>query len=157
VLRGKWSKEAWRQIEPEIPKLLAAMKETRSDMVLGSRFLAASGYRSTAGRRLGTRLFSSIVSALCGARITDATSGFRAWNRRAMRILAKQYPEDYPEVEAILIAQRAGLRIAEVPVRMQERTAGRSSLGIWEVVTYLIKVPLAMLMNLVRKRDPQSS
>jgi len=140
----------------EIPKLLAALQQNGSDMVLGSRFLDRDGYQSTAGRRLGIVLFSWILSALCGTRITDATSGFRAWNRRAIRILAKQYPEDYPEVEAILMLHRANLRISEVPVKMRERAAGESSIGSLEAFAYMIKVPLAILMNLLRKRTPSS-
>lgn len=135
----------------EISKLLAAMEQNGSDMVLGSRFLGTDGYQSTPGRRLGIRFFSWILSALCGTRITDATSGFRAWNRRAIRILAKESPEDYPEVETILMMHQANLRISEVAVRMTERAAGRSSMGTWQAITYMIKVPLAILMNLVRK------
>ena len=124
-------------------------------MVLGSRFLIAGGYRSTAGRRLAIRFFSWTLSALVGSPFTDATSGFRAWNRRAIRVLAKEYPEDYPEVEAIVKLHQAGLRISEVPVQMLERTAGRSSIGAWEAITYMIKVPLALLMNLLRGHKPE--
>lgn len=134
----------------EIAKLLDGMRQTGADMVLGSRFLGEAGYRSTAGRRFAIRCFSWAVSAMAGTHITDATSGFRAWNRRAIAVLANDYPEDYPEVEAILRLHRAGLRIAEVPVRMAERAAGRSSIGAWEAITYLVKVPLALLMNLLR-------
>lgn len=140
----------------EIAKLLEAMRERESDMILGSRFLDRGGFQTTTSRRLGVRFFSWILSALCRARITDATSGFRAWNRRAIQILANRYPEDYPEVEAILILHQANLRIGEVAVNMRERAMGRSSIGAIEAVTYMIKVPLAILMNLVRKRAPQT-
>ena len=140
----------------EIAKLLAAMDENDSDMVLGSRFLNFDGFQSTPGRRLGIRFFSRILSKLCHATITDATSGFRAWNQRAIRLLAKNYPEDYPEVEAILMLHRANLRISEVPVKMAARVAGESSIGTSEAFKYMIKAPLAILMSLLRKREPQS-
>ena len=140
----------------EISKLLEAMRERESDMVLGSRFLDRGGFQTTTSRRLGVRFFSWILSALCRTRITDATSGFRAWNRRAIQILANHYPEDYPEVEALLMLHQANLRISEVAVNMRERTMGRSSIGAIEAITYMIKVPLAILMNLVCKRAPQS-
>jgi len=139
----------------EISTLLAALEQSGSDMVLGSRFLAEGGYQSTAGRRLAIRFFSWTLSALVGSPFTDATSGFRAWNRRAIRVLAKEYPEDYPEVEAIVKLHQAGLRISEVPVQMLERKAGRSSIGAWEAITYMIKVPLALLMNLLRGHKPE--
>lgn len=135
----------------EIPKLVAALRQGGGDMVIGSRFLSAEGYQSTAGRRLGIRLFSWTLSALCGQRITDATSGFRAWNHRAMERLAGEYPEDYPEVEAILLLHQSGLRIQEVPVRMAQRAAGHSTIGALQTLIFLVKVPLALLMNLIRK------
>ena len=108
----------------EIPALLRRMDAGGVDMVLGSRFAAAGeGFQSTATRRLGIRLFAAMLTALCRQRFTDTTSGFRLWNRRALEMLAADYPEDYPEVEAILRLHHAGLRMAEVPVRMAERTA----------------------------------
>lgn len=139
-----------------ISTLLAAMEQNGSDMVLGSRFLGEGGYQSTTGRRLAIRFFSWTLSALTGVNFTDATSGFRAWNARAIRVLAKDYPEDYPEVEAIVKLHQAGLRISEAPVQMLERTAGRSSIGTWEAITYMIKVPLAVLMHLLGGHKPES-
>ncbi len=137
----------------EISKLLIALQRDVSDMVIGSRFLDGEGYRSTWSRRMGIRFFSGVLSRLCHTRITDATSGFRAWNRRAIEVLASNYPEDYPEVEVILMLHQANLRISEVPVTMRERTAGQSSIGRMEAFTYMIKAPLAILMSLLRKRE----
>lgn len=134
----------------EISKLVLHMKRTGADMVVGSRFLGIRSHRSSLLRRFGNALFSRLLSALCSTRITDATSGFRAWNRRAIQALAKQYPEDYPEVEAILILHQASLCIGEVAVEMAERGAGRSSIGTAEAITYMIKVPLAVFMNVLR-------
>jgi len=137
----------------EIPKLLQVLKETKSDLVIGSRFRERDGYQSTFGRRIGIRLLSWILSALCQIDITDATSGFSALSRRGICLLAKEYPEDYPEVEAIVIMERAGLRITEIPVSMACRQAGRSSIGMLQSISYMIKVPLAIFMNLVRPRS----
>ena len=144
----------------EIPGVVDALSQNQWDMVIGSRFLSnEKGYRSTLGRRLAIRLFSWTLSALCGQRITDATSGFRAWNRSAMELLAEDYPEDYPEVEAVLMLHRAGLRICEVPVRMVKRSAGRSTIGTIRALEFMVKVPLAILMNLIRKprRQPTAA
>lgn len=143
----------------EIPQLLEKMDEAGGaggwDMVLGSRFLATagagSGFQSTATRRLGIRMFSALLTALCGQRFTDTTSGFRIWSRRALELLAEDYPEDYPEVEAILRLHQAGMRMVEVPVRMSERTAGRSTIGAWQTLNFLVKVPLALFMERIRK------
>jgi hypothetical protein len=140
----------------EISKLLHAMSESGSDMVVGSRFLDAEGYQSTPIRRMGIRVFSWMLSALCHVRITDATSGFRIWNRNAIEVLARKYPEDYPEVEAILMLRQANLRVSEVSVNMMPRAGGQSSIGKMEAFSYMIKVPLAILMNLLSKREARS-
>ena len=80
----------------EIRKLLDALRESGCDMVVGSRFRAAGGFKSTATRRMGIRFFSLILSLICGTKITDPTSGFRVYNRRGIRLLAKTYSEDFP-------------------------------------------------------------
>ena len=122
-------------------------------MVVGTRFLGKDGFKSTAARRVGIRFFATLLSMVCRTRITDPTSGFRIMNRRAIRLLSKRYSEDFPEVEALVLAHRAGLRIAEVPVQMSERTAGRSSIGMVKSFLYMLKVPLAIFMNLLRKPE----
>lgn len=137
----------------EISKLLNAIRESGSDMVVGSRFHSAGGFKSTAMRRVGIRFFSVILSAICRTRITDPTSGFRVFNQRCIRLLANTYSEDYPEVEALVVAHRAGLRITEISVEMSERTAGKSSIGSLKSLIYMIKVPLAIFMTLIRKPE----
>ena len=137
----------------EISKLLNALGQSGSDMVVGSRFLQPEGFQSTRSRRVGIQLFSWMLSALCDVKITDPTSGFRIWNRKAIEVLSCNYSEDYPEVEAILILRQANLRISEVPIKMLPRARGRSSIGSMEAFAYMIKVPLAILMNVLRKRE----
>jgi hypothetical protein len=114
----------------DAPRLLAPVLEGAASVVVGSRFLGAGdGHRSTPMRRAGNRLLSRGMSALIGQRITDATSGFRAVDRRATAIFAAEYPRDEVEAEALLVAARHGLVIREVPVRMRPRIAGRSTIG----------------------------
>jgi hypothetical protein len=97
-------------------------------------------------RRIGIRYLSWFLRARCGARVTDPTSGFRAAGRSAIELFAANYPSDYPEPEAIALAVRRGLRIAEVPVRMRAREHGASSINAWRTVYYLLKVTLALLL-----------
>ncbi|MGH9784685.1 MAG: glycosyltransferase family 2 protein [Terriglobia bacterium] len=141
----------------EISKLLNELSQSGSDMVVGSRFLDPEGYQSTRVRRMGIQAFSWMLSALSHGRVTDATSGFRIWNRHAIEVLASEYPEDYPEVEVILLLRQANLRISEVSVNMLPRAGGQSSIGKMEAFSYMIKVPLAILMNLLSKREDRSS
>ncbi len=126
--------------------LLQPICEGAADLVIGSRFLTDGGFRSTAVRRAGIAYLSWFLRLRCGARVTDPTSGFRAANRDAIELFARYYPSDYPEPEAVALARRAGLRIREVPVRMNERAHGRSSIGLWQTLYYLVKVSLALVL-----------
>ena len=83
--------------------------------------------------------------------MTDTTSGFRAVNRRGIALFAADYPHDYPEVEATVMVHRHRLRLREVPVRMRERSAGRSSITAFRSVYYMAKVLLALLVGIFRR------
>jgi glycosyltransferase involved in cell wall biosynthesis len=135
----------------QIPALLAALTGSGLDLVIGSRFLSDDGYRSSAARRAGIGMFARIVSAIVRERVTDPTSGFRAAGRRAIGLFAEAYPHDYPEVEAIVIASRAGLRLGEAHVEMRERQGGRSSITPLRSAYYMVKVLLATLMQVMRQ------
>lgn len=135
----------------QIPRLLAVLTAGEADIVVGSRFLAREGYQSTWVRRMGIFILG-VVSRLVGARITDPTSGYWAVNRRALAVLARSHPDDYPETEALVIASRAGCRVAEVPVIMMARISGQSSISALYSGFYMIKVVLALLVGRLRPR-----
>jgi glycosyltransferase involved in cell wall biosynthesis len=135
------------QHKPEyLDELLRALNtEGAADMVSGSRFLEDPGYKVPLGRRLGNLIFAVVLSRLVRQRITDPTSGFRMTNRR-------DYPHDYPEVEAILMLHHHRLRLHEVPVRMNARGFGRSSIDYPRSAYYMVKVLLAIFVGLFRRR-----
>ena len=124
------------------------------DMVTGSRFLAADGdgYRSSAPRRMGIRIFSAILSKVVGQRVTDPTSGLRMTGRRGIELFARDYPHDYPEVEAVLLMHHHRLVSMEIPVVMRARTGGVSSINSTRSVYYMVKVLLAVVVGLCRAR-----
>jgi glycosyltransferase involved in cell wall biosynthesis len=124
------------------------------NMVTGSRFIdkGAEGFRSSAPRRAGIRLFGWLLSAIVGRRITDPTSGFRMTDRAGIELFARDYPHDYPEVEAIVMSHAHRLNGMEVPVRMRERQAGVSSINATASVVYMTKVTLAVFVGLLRAR-----
>lgn len=133
--------------------LLAPIVEEHADMTVGSRFLnPTAGYRSSFVRRIGIHFFAHLLSFLTQCKITDSTSGFRAYNRRAIEIYARYYPQDYPEPEAIVVAKRLGLQIVEVPVAMRERQSGHSSIRYLMTLYYMIKVTLAILLDMLKKQ-----
>jgi glycosyltransferase involved in cell wall biosynthesis len=109
------------------------------------------GYRSSRTRRLGIRLLARIVSRIVGQRVTDTTSGFQALNRQGIALFARDYPHDYPEVEATIMVFRHRLRLQEVPVAMRERGGGRSSITTIRSIYYMVKVLLAIFVGLFRR------
>jgi hypothetical protein len=136
----------------ELPKLLAPIERGEADLVIGSRFVDASGsYHPPFARRMGIKLFARLVSLLGGQRVTDTTSGFIALDRVGIELFAQEYPHDYPEVEATLVALRSGLRLAQVQVEMRERESGVSSITFVRSVYYILKVMLALLVASLRR------
>jgi len=137
-----------------VGKLLAHLESNPGiDMVVGSRFLddSSEGFRSSASRRAGIRIFARLLSLITRAPVTDPTSGFRMTSRRAIQLFALEYPHDYPEVEAVLMMHRHRLRSAEVAVQMRPRTTGRSTIHSWRAPYYMIKVLLAVFIGLLRR------
>ena len=134
-----------------IDEILRPVLEDGVDLCIGSRFTGiAHGFRSPFLRRAGILFFARLISALTGEAITDPTSGFNAFGKKAIRLFAQDYPSDYPEPEAIVIAKRSGLIVREVPVRMNTRTAGLSSIRYFRTLYYMIKVTLAIVMNYMK-------
>jgi glycosyltransferase involved in cell wall biosynthesis len=143
------------QHKPEyLPELIAALhtEAGQADMVYGSRFRGDPGYKVPLGRRLGNLIFSVVLTTITRRRITDPTSGFRMTNRRGIELFARDYPHDYPEVEAILMLHAHRLRIHEVHVRMNARGFGRSSIDYPRSAYYMVKVLLALFVGLFRRR-----
>ena len=137
----------------ELPKLIEPLLAGEADIVVGSRFAQDDpGYRAPLARRLGIGLFARIVSLLVRQRVTDTTSGFQALNRKGIALFAADYPHDYPEVEATVMVIRHRLRLKEVPARMRERAAGRSSITAVRSVYYMVKVLLAIFVGVFRRR-----
>ena len=132
----------------ELGRLLEPIRAGRADLAIGTRFAGERSYRAPLGRRMGIRLFATLVSLLVRQRMTDTTSGFRAVNRRGIQLFAADYPHDYPEVESVVIAARGDLRVCEVPVAMRQRASGRSSITTWRSFYYVAKVLLALFVGL---------
>jgi hypothetical protein len=136
----------------ELPKLLEPIHAGTADLVIGSRFVdPGGGYRPPFARRIGIRLFARLVSLLGGQRVTDTTSGFVALDRAGIELFAVEYPHDYPEVEATLVAVRSGLRLGQVQVEMRERQTGTSSITFVRSLYYIVKVMLALLVASMRR------
>lgn len=129
-----------------VEKLIEPIINKEADIVIGSRFIDKEGFQSTSTRRAGILLLSTLIQCLCWVRVKDVTSGFRAVNSKFIEIYAENYPNDYPEPEAIVAAIMHRGKIKEVPVVMQERINGNSSINLKRSIYYMIKVTLAIFI-----------
>jgi glycosyltransferase involved in cell wall biosynthesis len=138
----------------EVGRLVEALADRHADLVVGSRFLTHAGYRQGPGRRAAIWWLRTLIRLLCGLVVTDATSGFRAANRRVIEAFAHWYPDDYPEPEVVVLLHRAGLRVAEIGVQMQPRTTGRTSIPPLRGPFYVLKVTVALVLAMFRRPWP---
>ena len=134
------------QHNPEYIKYLIEEIQNGNDLVIASRFLRKEGFQSTFLRRIGINLYSKIIELFTNVKITDTTSGYRAVNRKVIKIFAKKYPIDYPEPETNAMLAKKNFKIKEIPVKMEERSGGISSITPSNSIYYAIKVGLAVLM-----------
>jgi len=137
----------------QVTDLINALIESKADIVVGSRFMDKSGYRPSVARGAGIAIFSRLVSVIIGEKVTDTTSGFRASGRRCIEFFSGHYPDDYPEVEALVLLHKKGFRIKEIPVKMNRRQGGRSSITPLKSIYYMVKVILAIFVDLIKKLD----
>lgn len=137
------------------PSCLAALLEPvlagDCDVCIGSRYVSRTGYRAPAARRLGMVVFSNLVSAILHQRITDTTSGFRAYNRPVMEVCQRDFPKDFPDAPLLIALARRGFRLSEVAVEMRERRAGQSFYTLGKSLYYPYKNLLASLMALLQR------
>ncbi len=97
--------------------------------------IGACTQRGSLARKIAWRYLKGI-SAL---RLEDITSGFRAYNRRAMLLLTQPRATllDYQDVGVLLLLLEQDLRIKEVEVTMDIRTNGKSRIfNSWIAVSY---------------------
>jgi len=132
-------------------KLINYHESSHANVVIGSRFIDNEGFQSSFSRRLGIGYFYCLNYLFTGKRIYDSTSGYRLFDRAAINIGAKCYPDDYPEPESLVLFSKAGLTIKEVPVIMHHRYGGQSSIRNFASLYYCIKVSIAMFFTFIRK------
>lgn len=140
------------QHDPEfLDKMAEYLMKHQLDMVIGSRFIEKKGFQSSAARRVGIKFFTRLIKRMTGETITDPTSGLRMVGRQAMDLFSKDYPRDYPEPESVVAVLRRNMKVEEIPVVMKERIGGVSSISMKKSIYYMIKVPLAILIERIRK------
>lgn len=140
----------------DLMRIIEPVLQGESDMVIGSRFVEFTGYETPLARKIGIRIFSVVVSFINGQKLKDTTSGYRAVGKKVIEFFVDNYPTDYPEVEALILLKRKGFVIREIPVKMAHREFGESSITPLYSVYYMIKVLLAVLMNVLRTNKEEA-
>lgn len=119
----------------DVPKLLGGLEN--ADVVIGSRYVPGGSVDDSwgFGRSVLSRSANALARTVLGLRTRDATAGFRAWRRQALkavdpgRIKSNGY---HFQIEMIYIGERLGLRISETPIFFADRQVGRSKMS-WKV------------------------
>lgn len=138
----------------EIQKLLDIVCNKEADVAIGSRFCQVNdGFKSQRLRRVGIKIFEYFSFILIRQRITDHTSGFRAYNKTAIEFLKDNYPIDYPEPEVVILLGKNQFTIKETFTQMLERQGGVSSISTIRGPYYMIKVLLSMFMASIRLKQ----
>ena len=136
----------------EIKKLVDPVLKGEADVTIGSRFLAKTSYKSAWPRRLGIYFLSKTIQSVVRKNYTDPTSGFRAYNQKALRVVATHYSTDYPEPDSIVTLVKNRLRVIEISVEMDARLSGNSSITPFKSGYYMFKVSLAIILNSMMSR-----
>ena len=131
--------------------MVTTLIDTESDMVIGSRFIEKEGFQSSGLRRIGIKYFTELIKLLTGKKITDPTSGMRMVNKKLLEKFTDEYPKDYPEPESVVTILSEKYKVTEIPVVMNEREEGVSSISLKNSVYYMIKVSFAILIARMKK------
>jgi hypothetical protein len=134
----------------EIARLISALSEEGVHVVVGSRFLKGGEHATSFLRRLGIWVLASLISLVTRQEVTDPTSGFQVVDGEALALYASHFPHDYPEPESRVLLHRAGFKVKEIPVSIGRRLGGRSSIGALDSIYYMVRVPIALLIDLLR-------
>lgn len=134
----------------DIARVLAGLKD--ADISIGARFAEVGTYQARGPRRWAMIFLASVISRVAHVRLTDATSGFRAANRRAIDQYVVYYPAEYlgDTIDSLVAAIHAGLSVAQVPVAMRPRMHGNPSQGAIGSTVYLFRSVFALGLALMR-------
>src|SRR4051812_37657113 len=111
----------------ELERVLQPLADGEADFVIGSRVLGSTE-PDAPFRQSGVHVFAWLVSRLTGVKVTDTSSGYRAM-RSEVTATVRQEQVQYQTSELLIGAIFQGYRIAERPIVMHRRAAGKSKKG----------------------------
>ena len=131
-----------------VKEIINPIINNESDMTIGSRFIdkKSSEFKSSFARRIGIKLISFFIKLVTRKKVYDTTSGFRAVNKRIIEEFANDYPVEYPEPITTVEVIKKRYRVKEVPVSMNERENGTSSIKAWKNIYYMLNVIISIII-----------
>ena len=136
-----------------VKNIVEPLMNKDADMVIGSRFInkESSNFKSSKSRQFGIKVISFFIKLVTGKKVFDTTSGFRAINKDIIKEFASSYPIEYPEPITTTEVLKKKYKVSEVPVSMNEREDGKSSIHSWKNAYYMINVCLSILLVKIRR------
>ncbi|MGQ3413772.1 DUF2304 family protein [Natrinema sp. LN54] len=126
----------------ELERLVAPIVDDEADYVMGSRYLGVDRSGNGVVRRTGIRFFTGVINVLMNTSITDCTNGYRAIRGSMLERLTLT-EERFNAPELIIEARKNGLRLEEIPIRIEDRKDGdtkKPKLGFAVGLTRIIVV-----------------
>ena len=108
-----------------LPELIAMVASGSCDVAIGTRLARGSHTKRSIKREITSRGYVALIrTTFPRLKITDAQCGFKAMNRRAVDDIVPRVENRmwFFDTELLILAQKAGLRIRELPVRWDEDT-----------------------------------
>ena len=130
-----------------VENIIKPIIDEEADFTIGSRFINRdkNNFNSTTARRIGINLISFFIKVVTKKKVYDTTSGFRACNKDIIKYFASEYPSEYPEPITTVQLLQQKYRLKEIPVKMKARVGGKSSIGSWKNIYYMINVILSII------------
>ena len=135
----------------ELKRFLLSAEKYEEDLIIGSRFISDNGYKPSIARKLGMIYSSWLLKIVTGQNIQDTTSGFRLTKKKLIHFFSNEYPQHEAGLVSLLMAAKAGFRFVEIPIRMNQRQTGKSSINIKRALFYPFKTVINWLATIIRK------
>lgn len=122
------------------------------DIIIGSRFLMGSQIKSSLAKKFAWWLFRGLILILTRKKITDPTSGFRAYKREVFVNFTKPnfFPSEYPDTNFVIELLLHQYKLTEIPVNMKNREHGESMHSGLKPILYIFQILLSISIVWIR-------
>ena len=136
----------------ELINIVQPILDDQADVVTGSRFINKEGFQSSFTRRIGIFLFSKMISLVTRRKFTDVTSGFRAYNKKAISFFANKFKQEIETITQLeLMMYYAGLRSQDIPVTMRPRVTGKSEINLKNAIKFPVYNFISFMGTIIQK------